>query len=141
VHTVEAPSSTDGLAELAAGLPIGEVLPEIVDCLKNTPNMVLRAPPGAGKTTVVPLAMLLHGQPWLAAGDRILVRMPGNVRIPKQLSLFILPTQHLAFHRYSCGIAEGVWRPAMLPNRTSAAKAMRPREPFWKRTGGCQATN
>lgn len=83
---VEAPSSTDGLAELAASLPIGEVLPEIVNCLEKTPNMVLRAPPGAGKTTVVPLAMLLHGQSWLAAGERILVRTQRTSPLPSTFS-------------------------------------------------------
>ena len=37
-------------------LPIAPLLPEIVDAL--SPNLVLQAPPGAGKTTAVPLALL-----------------------------------------------------------------------------------
>ncbi|BDA51196.1 probable pre-mRNA-splicing factor ATP-dependent RNA helica at N-terminal half [Coccomyxa sp. Obi] len=71
---VQAPA--DALAELASALPIGEVLPALIDSLEQTPNLVLRAPPGAGKTTVVPLAPLLHGSPWLAPDQRILVLEP-----------------------------------------------------------------
>ena len=41
-----------------AELPIVEALPRIVASLDETPNLVLVAPPGAGKTTVVPLALL-----------------------------------------------------------------------------------
>ncbi len=66
----------DMLAELASELPIGEVLPALVDSLEQAPNLVLRAPPGTGKTTVVPLAPLLHGSPWLGPKQRILVRPP-----------------------------------------------------------------
>lgn len=44
-------------------LPIEEVLPELQAALSGAQTVVLEAPPGAGKTTRVPLA-LLH-QPWL----------------------------------------------------------------------------
>jgi ATP-dependent helicase HrpB len=53
----------------AAGLPVAEVLPDIVAALR-TGNAVLVAPPGAGKTTAVPLA-LMH-----AGAGRILVLEP-----------------------------------------------------------------
>lgn len=39
-------------------LPIAPLLPEIQASLGATPNLVLEAPPGAGKTTQVPLALL-----------------------------------------------------------------------------------
>ena len=39
-------------------LPIGSLLPEILAHLRREPNLVLEAPPGAGKTTRVPPALL-----------------------------------------------------------------------------------
>jgi len=48
-----------------APLPIDERIPEIVASLRNTPRLVLRAPPGAGKTTRLPPAILDAG----LAGD------------------------------------------------------------------------
>ncbi len=39
-------------------LPICDVLPDIEAALAGAPNLVLVAPPGAGKTTLVPLALL-----------------------------------------------------------------------------------
>ena len=39
-------------------LPIDEILPQLLDALANAPAVVLQAPPGAGKTTRVPLALL-----------------------------------------------------------------------------------
>ena len=44
-------------------LPITDVLAEIQDTLKTNNRVVLQAPPGAGKTTAVPVALL--DQPWL----------------------------------------------------------------------------
>ena len=54
-------------------LPIDAVLPDLCAALRAGPNAVLVAPPGAGKTTRAPLA-LLH-EPWVAGG-RILVLEP-----------------------------------------------------------------
>lgn len=42
-------------------LPIDAVLPEVITALKDQGRLVLQAPPGAGKTTRVPLAMLEAG--------------------------------------------------------------------------------
>lgn len=39
-------------------LPVDAVLPEILGSIAHTPNLVLEAPPGAGKTTRVPPALL-----------------------------------------------------------------------------------
>lgn len=52
-------------------LPINAVLPEIKNALNNHPRLVLQAPPGAGKTTAVPIALL--GQQWLADKQIILL--------------------------------------------------------------------
>lgn len=62
------------LAGLPAGLPIVELLPALLTTLDHHPTAVLEAPPGAGKTTGVPLA-LLHGSSWRKDG-RILVVEP-----------------------------------------------------------------
>jgi ATP-dependent helicase HrpB len=39
-------------------LPIDSLVPEILDHLRSANNLVLEAPPGTGKTTRVPLALL-----------------------------------------------------------------------------------
>ncbi len=57
----------------ATGLPIEDVLETVCEALSRATGAVLVAPPGAGKTTVVPLALL--GQEWLRA-QRILVLEP-----------------------------------------------------------------
>ena len=57
-------------------LPITPLLPEIVASLAAHPRLVLEAPPGAGKTTQVPLA--LRDAPWLD-GQRIVMLEPRRV--------------------------------------------------------------
>ncbi len=54
-------------------LPIEDVLPGLKEALRARPAAVLQAPPGAGKTTRVPLALL--DEPWLG-GQRILMLEP-----------------------------------------------------------------
>jgi len=56
--------------------PISPLLPAIADSLAAHPRLVLEAPPGAGKTTQVPLALL--EAPWLQGG-RILMLEPRRV--------------------------------------------------------------
>src|SRR5690606_12121743 len=56
--------------------PITPLLPAIRDSLAKHPRLVLEAPPGAGKTTQVPLALL--DAPWLE-GRRILMLEPRRV--------------------------------------------------------------
>jgi ATP-dependent helicase HrpB len=64
------------LARSLAPLPIDEVLGDIIARLREHSAVVLRAPPGAGKTTRVPPAILDAG----VAGDgRILVLQPRRV--------------------------------------------------------------
>ena len=57
----------------APDFPILPLLPEIRAALAANPRLVLEAPPGAGKTTQVPLALL--DAPWLA-GRRIVMLDP-----------------------------------------------------------------
>lgn len=54
-------------------LPVDAVLPEVARSLRATPNLVLEAPPGAGKTTRVPPALLE-----LVAGE-VLVLEPRRI--------------------------------------------------------------
>ncbi|MBD9377727.1 MULTISPECIES: ATP-dependent helicase HrpB [unclassified Pseudoxanthomonas] len=56
--------------------PITPLLPEIRRSLSAHPRLVLEAPPGAGKTTQVPLALL--DEPWVQ-GRRILMLEPRRV--------------------------------------------------------------
>ena len=56
--------------------PIATLLPQIRDSLAVHPRLVLEAPPGAGKTTQVPLALL--DAPWLA-GRKIVMLEPRRV--------------------------------------------------------------
>ncbi len=54
-------------------LPIYGVLPELSAAFETKPNVILQAPPGAGKTTIVPIEML--EKPWLE-GKKILMLEP-----------------------------------------------------------------
>ncbi len=56
--------------------PITVVLPEVLATLAAQSRLVLEAPPGAGKTTQVPLALL--GAPWLA-GRKIVMLEPRRI--------------------------------------------------------------
>ena len=61
---------------LTHAFPITPLLSQIVASLAATPRLVLEAPPGAGKTTQVPLALL--DAPWLA-GQKILMLEPRRI--------------------------------------------------------------
>lgn len=56
-----------------SGLPIDAALPSLREALAQPGQVVLQAPPGAGKSTVVPLALL--GEPW-ARGKRLIMLEP-----------------------------------------------------------------
>jgi ATP-dependent helicase HrpB len=60
---------------LRPALPIDDALPRIVESLRGTRNLVLRAPPGAGKTTRVPPAVL----DVVPAGQRVVMLEPRRV--------------------------------------------------------------
>jgi len=57
-------------------LPVSGILQNLAESLRTTPNALLHAPPGAGKTTLVPLS-LMHA-PWLN-GRRILMLEPRRI--------------------------------------------------------------
>jgi ATP-dependent helicase HrpB len=57
-------------------LPVHEALPALLAALRVGSNAVLVAPPGAGKTTLVPLA--LRDEPW-SRGGKLLVLEPRRV--------------------------------------------------------------
>ncbi len=61
---------------MSAPLPIEPLLPEIVETLRKDSRLVLRAPPGAGKTTRVPATLLDAG---LASGRQIVVLEPRRI--------------------------------------------------------------
>jgi ATP-dependent helicase HrpB len=58
-------------------LPVDAILPAILDSLKRSPNLVIEAPPGAGKTTRVPPALLdsVSGEVVVLEPRRIAARM------------------------------------------------------------------
>jgi ATP-dependent helicase HrpB len=54
-----------------SGLPIDEILPALCATLARHRNAVVEAPPGAGKSTVVPIALL--DEPWLRGGKIVML--------------------------------------------------------------------
>jgi ATP-dependent helicase HrpB len=58
---------------MSRDLPIFEILPALRQALLAHRNAVLQAPPGAGKSTVVPLELL--GEPWMR-GQRLIMLEP-----------------------------------------------------------------
>ncbi|RZK56351.1 MAG: ATP-dependent helicase HrpB, partial [Hymenobacter sp.] len=60
-------------------LPVVAALPELLAALEASSRAVLEAPPGAGKTTVVPLALL--GAEWRAPQQKILVLEPRQLAV------------------------------------------------------------
>jgi hypothetical protein len=65
--------------DLAGDLPIRECIQDVVAGLSGSSCLVLQAPPGAGKTTVVPLALLLQGDDYLQGKQKILLLEPRRV--------------------------------------------------------------
>lgn len=59
--------------QLSHALPIQAILPEVCASLSQASNLVVQAPPGSGKTTVLPLALL--DESWSQQG-RIIVLEP-----------------------------------------------------------------
>src|ERR1700729_1753294 len=57
-------------------LPINEALPALAQALTNRRSVLVEAPPGAGKSTIVPL--FLRASPWLGA-QKILMLEPRRI--------------------------------------------------------------
>ena len=64
-------------------LPIIQVIPEVKEKLLNNNRLVLQAPPGAGKTTALPLALL--DEPWLK-GKKIIMLEPRRLAVRSSAS-------------------------------------------------------
>ncbi len=62
---------------MTSTLPIHVVLPDLLRHLRDAPNAVLVAPPGAGKTTAVAPALL--DEPW-CSGEILLLSPPSPRR-------------------------------------------------------------
>src|ERR1700741_4400135 len=67
-------------------LPIDLLLPSIVQALRDEPSLVIEAPPGAGKTTRVPPALLpvVKGEVLFLEPRRLAVRMAAR-RVASEL--------------------------------------------------------
>lgn len=65
-------------------LPIDPLIPEIVSALRESNCVVLEAPPGAGKTTRVPPAMLAFGETVVLEPRRLAARMAAR-RVAEEL--------------------------------------------------------
>ena len=59
-------------------LPITHVIPEVKEKLRQHNRLILQAPPGAGKTTALPLALL--DEPWLE-GKQIIMLEPRRLAV------------------------------------------------------------
>ena len=64
---------TDPAVRRRVALPVDQVLPEVMAALRSRSVAVLEAPPGSGKTTRVPIAILLEG---LAGDGDVIVVQP-----------------------------------------------------------------
>ena len=56
---------------MLAEYPIQEIIPELKAQLKKQPVLILQAPPGAGKSTVLPIQLL--NEEWL--GDKKIIML------------------------------------------------------------------
>lgn len=69
-------------------LPINAILSDIKETFKTKSTLIVQAPPGAGKSTVVPLSLL--GELWL--GDKIIIMLE-----PRRMAARMVATQMARF--------------------------------------------
>ncbi|MFZ2656531.1 MAG: ATP-dependent helicase HrpB [Victivallales bacterium] len=86
-------------------LPVEKILPQLRGALNNGASVILKAPPGAGKTTVVPTALL--DQPWLK--DKKIIMLE-----PRRLAA------RSAAYRMSDNLGESVGRTVGYRTRTDS---------------------
>ena len=67
------------MREFAEPLPIDEALPALTAALRQHAAAVLVAPPGAGKTTRVPLALI--DEPWTAKRKILVLEQIGRAHV------------------------------------------------------------
>jgi ATP-dependent helicase HrpB len=79
-------------------LPVRDCLPALLHALEHRSNAVLIAPPGAGKTTLVPLA--LRTAPWLGDGRIVMLE-------PRRLAARAAATRMSALIGESVGTSIG----------------------------------
>lgn len=65
------------LDRIGAGLPFSAAVPELQAVLHDSPTAVVEAPPGSGKTTLVPPLVANH----VGTGGRILITQPRRVTV------------------------------------------------------------
>ncbi|GAA4376674.1 ATP-dependent helicase HrpB [Hymenobacter koreensis] len=85
---------------LLPDLPICAALPELLAALETGNRAVLQAPPGAGKTTVVPLALL--DAPWRADGKILVLeprRLAARAAATRMAKLLNEPVGHTVGYR------------------------------------------
>lgn len=82
------------------GLPVTEIIPDVSSRLSEHNTLIVSAPPGAGKSTVLPLALL--SEPWLA-GKKILMleprRLAANTLAQRMASLLKEPAGRTTGYR------------------------------------------
>ena len=76
VATVRCEAIDPRLDAVVDSLPIREVLYRCLDVLDESTGLVLQAPPGAGKTTALPLACLLSTPAWLPRTGKVIMLEP-----------------------------------------------------------------
>eukprot|EP00879_Flechtneria_rotunda_P014220 GHRR01014857.1.p1 GENE.GHRR01014857.1~~GHRR01014857.1.p1 ORF type:complete len:278 (+),score=99.70 GHRR01014857.1:687-1520(+) len=77
IHPAQAAAAD--IDSIVGNLPIREVIHQITQALNKHNCLVLQAPPGAGKTSTVPLALLLHQPKYLQKHKTIIVLEPRRV--------------------------------------------------------------
>src|ERR1700749_2735741 len=105
--------------------PIHEALPSLKAALAARNAAVLVAPPGAGKTTVVPLELL--AEPWIAGGKIIVLE-------PRRLAA------RAAAERMAATLGEPVGQtvegPRRHPHRGGHRRRLQPHDPLRPVAGG-----
>ena len=99
-------------------LPITPLLSDIRAALETAPGLVLQAPPGAGKTTGVPLALL--DAPWLARIEAAHQANPRDTRLQYLAGMACLKRQlwgkaqqlltQAAHHLADASLRASAWR-------------------------------